>query len=78
VNQISSSISTENAELVEKVSKLKAQRDFLQTGESHVRTQEEMIRYTAEKNSSMNNQVIGFVLLNMIAVGIVLTVYSRR
>ena len=78
VNQISSSISNENAELAVKVSKLKAQRDFLQTGESHVRTQEEMIRYTAEKNSSMNNQVIGFVLLNMIAVGIVLTVYSRR
>lgn len=78
VNQISSSISTENASLSEKVAKLKAQRDFLQTGEAHVRTQEEMIRYTAEKNSSMNNQVIGFVLLNMIAVGVVLTVYSRR
>jgi hypothetical protein len=78
VNQISSNLSNENAELNEKVSKLKAQRDFLQKGESHVRTQEEMIRYTAEKNSSMNNQVIGFVLLNMIAVGVVLTVYSRR
>jgi hypothetical protein len=78
VNQISSRISTENAGLSEKVEKLKAQRDFLQTGESHIRTQEEMIRYTAEKNASMNNQVIGFVLLNILAVGVVLTVYSRR
>lgn len=78
VNQISSSISKENADLSEKVATLKMQREFLQNGESHVRTQEEMIRYTAEKNTSMNNQVIGFVLLNILAVGVVLTVYARR
>ena len=77
VNQISSSISKENVELNEKVATLKTQRDFLQRGESHIRTQEEMIRYTAEKNRSMNNQVIGFVLLNLVAVGVIVTVYRK-
>jgi hypothetical protein len=78
VNTISSSISTENAALSEKVATLKAQRTILESREGHIRTQEEMIRYSAEKNDSMNQQVIGFVLLNILALGVVVSVYSRR
>jgi hypothetical protein len=36
-----------------------------------------MMRYSAEKNRSMNIQIMFFVALNVVALGTVLTVYKN-
>lgn len=69
-------IVTVNAELQKKLTVLEQQRGFLQSSDVRTRTQEEMIRYSKEKNTAMNNQVMLFVALNVVALGAVLTVYK--
>lgn len=65
-----------NAELAAKRSALESQRKFFQSSDVRIRTQEEMLRFTAEKNRAMNIQILFFVTLNVVALGTVLSVYS--
>ena len=76
VNVRNKDIDTTNTRLQTKVAQLKSQREFLSSSDVRVRTQEEMVRYSAEKNRAMSIQIMFFVALNVVALGTVLTVYK--
>jgi hypothetical protein len=76
VNERGSAIDKANASLQEKIDVLKKQQDFLTSSDSRIRTQEEMVRYSAEKNRAMNIQIMFFVALNVVALGTIITVYK--
>lgn len=77
VNNRNDSINRANQDINSKLSKLKAQQDFLQSSNVRLRTQEEMMRYSKEKNSAMNIQIMFFVALNVVALGTVFMVYKN-
>lgn len=64
-----------NATLEKQLTVLQQQQALLTTGGGHIRTQEEQLRYSAEKSRAMNIQIMFFVALNVVALGTVLTVY---
>lgn len=76
VNERSPSIDQANASLQEKIDILKKQQEFLTSNDARTRTQEEMVRYSAEKNRAMNIQIMFFVALNVVALGTIITVYK--
>ena len=76
VNQRSPDINTANASLQEKLSILRAQQEFLTSSDARIRTQEEMVRFSAEKSHAMNIQIAFFVALNVVALGTILAVYK--
>lgn len=76
VNQRSPQIDTANQQLQAKIDVLKEQQKFLTTGNVRVKTQEEMMRYSAEKSRAMNIQIAFFVILNVVALGTIMTVYK--
>jgi len=76
VNQRNTDVAQTNTKLQSKVEQLNKQREFLMASDVRLQTQNEMIRYSAEKNRSMNIQIMFFVALNVIALGTVLTVYK--
>jgi hypothetical protein len=65
-----------NSDLQKKIAILKSQQNFLQSSDVRTRTQEEMMRYSAEKNNAMNVQIAFFVALNVVALGTIFTVYQ--
>lgn len=65
-----------NTDLQKKIAILKSQQNFLQSSDVRTRTQEEMMRYSAEKNNAMNVQIAFFVALNVVALGTIFTVYQ--
>lgn len=65
-----------NASLDKRIAALSAQKEFLTAGNSRIRTQEEMVRYSAEKSRAMNIQIMFFVAFNVVALGTVLTIYK--
>jgi hypothetical protein len=65
-----------NASLDKKIAILRQQRETLGSKEGVQRTQEEMVRFSAEKSRAMNIQIMFFVALNVVALGTVLTVYT--
>jgi len=65
-----------NKKLQEKIIQLNAQKEFLMTSDVRIRTQEEMMRYSAEKSRAMNIQIMFFVALNVVALGTIITVYK--
>ena len=69
-------ISEANKRLQDKIAALKKQQDFLESSDVHIRTQEEMMRYSAEKSRAMNIQIIFFVAINIVALGTIITVYK--
>jgi hypothetical protein len=77
VNNRSKDIDRANSDLQEKIDILNKQRDYLQDSNVHIRTQEEMMRFSSEKNRAMNIQIMFFVALNIVALGTVATVYSN-
>lgn len=76
VNDRSKEITAANAALQEKIKTLKNQQEFLESADVRIRTQEEMVRYSAEKSRAMNIQIMFFVALNVIALGTIVTVYN--
>jgi hypothetical protein len=76
VDQRNPKLDEANKALHGKISVLQKQQEFLQSSDVHTRTQEEMMRYSAEKSKAMNVQIMFFVVLNVIALGTVLTVYK--
>jgi len=76
VNDRSSEIVAANASLQSKIKALADQQRFLESSDVRIRTQEEMVRYSAEKSRAMNIQIMFFVALNVVALGTIFTVYS--
>ena len=75
VNLRSPQIDAANATLDEKIAVLTRQKQFLESSDVRTQTQEEMMRFSAEKNRAMNIQIMFFVALNVVALGTVFTVY---
>jgi hypothetical protein len=76
VNARSPTINAANAALQQKIGLLSSQQEFLQSSNVRIRTQEEMMRYSAEKSRAMNIQIMFFVALNVVALGTIFTVYK--
>jgi hypothetical protein len=76
VNTRGPEIDAANQELQQRLSVLRSQQEMLTTDAGRIRTQEEMMRYSAEKSRAMNIQIMFFVALNVIALGTVFTVYK--
>lgn len=76
VNARGPEIDKANGSLQEKMAALRAQTNLLQSADVRTRTQEEMMRFSAEKNRAMNIQIMFFVALNVVAIGTVMSVYS--
>jgi len=77
VNSRGPQIDAANQTLDGKLATLAAQKDFLTSGDVRLRTQEEMIRFSAEKAHAMNIQIAFFVALNVVALGTVIAVYKN-
>jgi|688.fasta_scaffold498007_1 hypothetical protein len=75
VNSRSPAIDSANASLQEKIAALSAQKSFLQSTDVRTKTQEEMMRFSTEKNRAMNIQIMFFVAINVVAIGTVMSVY---
>jgi hypothetical protein len=76
VNARGPEIDKANGALQEKMAALRAQTNLLQSADVRTRTQEEMMRFSAEKNRAMNIQIMFFVALNVVAIGTVMSVYG--
>jgi hypothetical protein len=76
VNARGPEIDRANASLQEKMAALAAQKNMLQSADVRTRTQEEMMRFSGEKNRAMNIQIMFFVALNVVAIGTVMSVYG--
>lgn len=76
VDQRGPQIIKANTDIQNKISVLQQQQEYLGTKNVHIKTQEEMVRYSAEKSRAMNIQIMFFVALNIVALGTVLTVYK--
>ena len=76
VNSRSPSIDEANKTLQTKIGILKSQQEYLTSSDVRIRTQEEMMRFSAEKSRAMNIQIMCFVALNVVALGTIFTVYT--
>jgi len=76
VNVRGPEIDAANQQLDDRLARLAAQKEFLSSNDVRLKTQVEMIRYSAEKSHAMNIQIMFFVALNVVALGTVLTVYK--
>lgn len=77
VNARSPRIATTNTSLNQQIGELNSQHKFFTDSDVVIRTQTEMVRYSAEKNRAMSIQIGFFVALNVLALGAVLTVYRK-
>lgn len=77
VNNRNEAINAANIALNKKLDELKAQQNFLQSSDVRLKTRGEMMRYSKEKNSAMNIQIMFFVALNVVALGTVFLVYKN-
>jgi ubiquinone biosynthesis protein COQ9 len=76
INARSPAIDKANQTLDENIAQLAAQKAFLTSNDVRIKTQEEMVRYSAEKSRAMNIQIMFFVALNVVALGTVFSVYK--
>ena len=77
VNARSPQIDAANSGLQKRIGILKKQHDYLSSSDVRTRTQEEMMRYSAEKNQAMSVQIMFFMALNVVALGTIFTVYKN-
>lgn len=76
VNARGPEIDAANAALDQKIAILTEQQQFFKSSDIRIRTQDEMMRYSAEKSRAMNIQIMFFVALNVVALGTVIVVYK--
>jgi hypothetical protein len=76
VNSRGPAIDAANDALQKKMDVLSGQQEFIQSSDVRIRTQEEMMRYSSEKSRAMNIQIMFFVVLNVVALGTIVTVYK--
>jgi len=77
VNNRNSEINSANQKINDRLAELQAQQAFLNSSDVRLQTQSEMMRYSKEKNSAMNIQIMFFVALNVVALGTVFMVYKN-
>jgi len=77
VNNRNSEINSANQKINNRLAELHAQQEFLNSSDVRLQTQSEMMRYSKEKNSAMNIQIMFFVALNVVALGTVFMVYKN-
>lgn len=77
VNTRNQTINSQNTDINNKLAQLQQQQNFLQSSDVRLQTQSEMMRYSKEKNSAMNIQIMFFIALNVVALGTMLTVYKN-
>jgi hypothetical protein len=77
VNDRSKKLNMSGNDLQKKIAVLQSQQDFLQKGDVTRKTHAEMLRFSAEKSQATNIQIMFFVVLNIVALGTVLTVYRQ-
>ncbi len=73
-NQYNSQINSLNNQLAQSRT-LQDQTQFLQNSDSLLTTRKEMIRYTAEKNNHITNQISLWAALNILAIGTIFAIY---
>jgi hypothetical protein len=76
VNDRSPKINDANNALQTNLGILRNQQQFLTSTDVRTRTQEEMVRFSAEKNRAMSIQIAFFVAINVVALGTVMTIYN--
>jgi hypothetical protein len=76
VNGRSPQIDAANAALDSKIQILQRQQVFLTSGDIKIKTYDEMMRYSKEKNHAMSIQIMFFVALNVVALCTVISVYN--
>jgi hypothetical protein len=64
-----------DAELKAKQFDLAAQKEFITNKDSLLTTRKEMLRYTAEKNNHITNQISMWAALNVLAIGTIFAIY---
>lgn len=74
--QDAASIATANASLNTKLQSLQQAKSLFDQNNAQVITQREMVRYTAEKNTSMMSSVVMWGAINVIALGAIGAVYT--
>jgi hypothetical protein len=77
VNNRSNQINEANNQINTRLQDLRIQQNFLQSSDVRLQTQTEMMRFSKEKNSAMNTQIMFFITLNVVALGTMLTVYKN-
>ena len=77
VNNRNSQINEANNQINSRLLELQNQQNFLQSSDVRIQTQSEMMRFSKEKNSAMNIQIMFFITLNVVALGTMLTVYKN-
>jgi hypothetical protein len=77
VNNRNSQINEANNQINTRLQDLQKQQNFLQSSDVRIQTQSEMMRFSKEKNSAMNTQIMFFITLNVVALGTMLTVYKN-
>ena len=70
-------INRTNAEINEKLTRLRTNYDMLQKENAVILTQKEMVRYTEEKNNYTANQIAAWAAANVVAIGVIFYVYRN-
>jgi len=77
VNNRNNDIAKANVQVEKRLNALRSQQEYITSSDVRIKTQEEMMRFSKEKNSSMNIQIMFFVTLNVVALGTVFMVYKN-
>jgi len=77
VNANKTDINRTNAEINEKLTRLRANYDMLQKENAVIATQREMVRFTEEKNNYTANQIAAWAAANVVAIGVIFYVYRN-
>ena len=77
ININKTAINTYNKSINERLEKLKKSYDYLSQQNVMVKTQQESVRYTQEKNNYTSNQIAIWASLNVVALGVIFYVYRN-
>jgi selenocysteine-specific translation elongation factor len=77
VNSNKTAINNHNKQINEKLDKLRKSYGYLSQENVIVKTQQESVRYTQEKNAYTSNQIAVWAALNVVALGVIFYVYRN-
>ncbi len=77
MNNNNTTINKLNEEISKNTTNLRATREFIENSDSLLTTRKEMIRYTAEKNNHITNQISLWAALNVLAIGTIFAIYRN-
>jgi hypothetical protein len=77
MNTYNTQINALNTAIADKSQTLVASAEFIKNNDSLLTTRKEMLRYTAEKNNHITNQISLWAALNVLAIGTIFTIYRN-